>query len=63
MKMHCLRLQRLTNTEQILHKQEYMPGEIQVYISDSGIRSHYRAFQRFCPSFLCNGKVSNAGSV
>jgi len=47
MKMHCLRLQSLTNTEHILHKQDFMIKEIPPFISDAGMESHYRAFQRF----------------
>lgn len=57
MKMNCLRLQSLTGTEFILHKQNFMIKEITAYISDGGMKSHYRAFQRFCPSSVCNCKA------
>jgi len=57
--MHCLRLQNLTGTEHILHNQDFMPNGIHVYTSDIKIKSHYRAFQRFCAYTISDCKASS----
>jgi len=52
--MHCLQLKILIEIDHILQKQNFVTNGIPAYISDGGIRSHYRAFQRVYPSSLFN---------